>query len=349
MTTQLIEFEIVPDNIGLDIASKNTLEIAFRGFFEQAEKWAKQAQSITDPKLARTARLELKNLRVSAEKKRKELKEDSLRMGKAIDGANNILLAHIVPIERHLEDIEKEEERRIEREAQAKETARIGSITPFLDPLMPRISYRAMTDEQFTQALDDAKTLHQARIEKAKKEEEERIAKEKAEAEAREAQRLENIRLKAEAEEREKQIAEERRIAAVTEAKAKAEREEIESEARKEKLRLQAIAEVERVKAQQAAEKAAAEKAKIEAEAKALREAESARIAALEAKKKQDEAAAKKADAAPDKEKLMAFATTIRDMQIPLVKSESAAVVRNDIAAKLESFAKWIESQASTL
>jgi hypothetical protein len=40
-------------------------------------------------------------------------------MGKAIDGANNILLALIVPIEQSLEDIEKAEERRIAAIAEA--------------------------------------------------------------------------------------------------------------------------------------------------------------------------------------------------------------------------------------
>ena len=348
-TSEVIEFEIVPADSGLELAAKNSLEIAFSGFFTEAAKWKAHAATITDPKLARTGRLELKNIRVAAEKKRKELKEDSLRMGKAIDGANNILLALIVPIEKGLEDIEKQEERRIAAELARVTAERLELIAPYLDPSLPAPSVGELTEDQFTSMLSDAKMLSEAKAAAAAKAEEDRIAREKAEAEERARVIAENARLKEEVDKREAELKAERAAAEKArleaEAKAKAEREAIEEESRKEKLRIQALAEVERQKAQaaadaaakqQAAERAAREKA--EADAKALRDAEEKRIA--------DAAAAKaKAAKAPDKEKLNAFANAIRDVEFPTL----LAVDGSDILAKRESFAKWIEAQSEKL
>lgn len=348
-TSKVIEFEIVPADSGLELAAKNSLEIAFSGFFTEAAKWKAHAETITDPKLARVGRLELKNLRVAAEKKRKELKEDSLRMGKAIDGANNILLSLIVPIEKGLEDIEKQEERRIAAELARVTAERLESIAPYLDPLLPTPSVGSLTEDQFSAMLADAKILHEAKAAAAAKAEEHRIAREKAEEEKRARVIAENARLKEEVEKRDAELKAERaateKARLEAEAKAKAEREALEEESRKEKLRLQALAEVERQKAQaaadaaaqqQAAERAAREKA--EAEAKALRDAEDKRVA--------DAAAAKaKAAKAPDKEKLAAFAAAIRAVPFPSL----SAVDGSDILAKQEAFAKWIEVQSEKL
>jgi len=208
MTTEPMTFEIVPANSGLELEAKNLLEIAFSSFFTEAQKWKDHAETITEPKLARVARLELKLLRIKSEKTRKSLKEDSLLMGRAIDGSHNILLSLIVPIERQLDDIEKQEERRIESEKAAILASRIEQYSPFEDYSMPRPNIRAMTDDQFTQCLADAEMLFKAKAEALAKAEAYRIESERKEAEEREAQRLENIRLKAEAEAREKEQAE---------------------------------------------------------------------------------------------------------------------------------------------
>lgn len=349
MRTETLEFEIVPADSGLELAAKNSLEIAFSGFFTEAAKWKEHAATITDSKLARVGRLELKNLRVAAEKKRKELKEDSLRMGKAIDGANNILLALIVPIEKGLEDIEKQEERRLAAELEKMISERLDALSPYIDASAPQPNVGTLSAEQFDAMLADAKLLFETKAAAATKAEEERIAREKAEAEERARIAAENIRLKAEADKREEELKAERAAAEKArleaEEKAKAEREAIEEDARKEKLRLQSLAEVERQKAQaaadaaakqQAAERAAREKA--EAEVKALRDAD----AKLEA----DAAAARaKAAKAPDKEKLAAFADAIRAVPFPNL----SALDGSDILAKQESFAKWIEVQADKL
>lgn len=83
----------------------------FSNFFSQAAQWEAKAKTIkvtdesqtADMKLARVGRLELRQMRISVEKKRKELKEQSLREGKAIDGIANALKAAIIPIEEYLD------------------------------------------------------------------------------------------------------------------------------------------------------------------------------------------------------------------------------------------------------
>lgn len=76
--------------------------------------------------LARSRRLEVKRMRVSVEKTRKELKEDSLRFGKAVDTEAKRITALLTPIEDHLqaqeETVTKHQER-LEAEARAKEEA----------------------------------------------------------------------------------------------------------------------------------------------------------------------------------------------------------------------------------
>lgn len=353
MTTteyKTVEFEIVPSADGLEPTAKRSLELAFSGFFSEAAKWKSQAETITDPKLARTARLEIKNLRVAAEKKRKELKEDSLRMGKAIDGANNILLAMIVPIEKSLEDIEKQEERRLAAELAELVRIRTEMLLPFIDPSMPLPNVGAMTQEQFDAALDDAKLLTEMKAEAARKAEAERLEREAAEARERVRIAAENDRLKQEAEAREKVMESERKAAAAKQTEleeaARKERERVESEskaaaekARKEREEIEAKAKAEREAAAETSRKERLARENAEAEAKALRDAEDARKAAEE-KSRQDAALA------PDREKMAIFAATIRALEVPSITSKKGQAI---IAEWIEEFATKIEDASSRL
>jgi membrane protein involved in colicin uptake len=109
----------------------------------------------------------------------------------------------------------------------------------------------------------------------------------------------------------------------------------------------------ERAEAEAKARIEAQARAKAEAEAKALRDAEAKRLAdekaSAEAKAKADAAAAKKAAAAPDKAKLQEFAEKVRSLVVPLASSEAGREIAAEINRKVESFAKWIESQSATL
>src|SRR3990167_3308408 len=110
----------------------------FQDYFKIASEWEVKASTIqvtnveqkTEMKMAREARLFLRDKRIDVEKARKRLKEQSLREGKAIDGIANVLKALIEPIEQYLDKQEHfvelqqtEEEARLKVEAEAKAEA----------------------------------------------------------------------------------------------------------------------------------------------------------------------------------------------------------------------------------
>lgn len=334
------KFEIVPAELHLAPEQKQSLEASFAGFFKEAHSLRDQTATITNPKMARTARLAVRTLRNAAEKKRKELKEDGLRMGKAIDGANNILLAIIVPIEKRLEDIEREEERKEGQRIATLAQARRDQLVPLgvAEAIVASAGLGMMSEEAFQTLLADSKALHEARIERERKAEEDRLAKEVAEAKERERIRLENERLLKEAVEREEAARVEREKAAAEKAalEAKIAQERKEAEAK-------AGAEAERVRkekeeaARAAADllkkaQAAAEAQRREAEEKALRQqAEAQRLRAeaeAQARSEREALEKKAADEREAREKL----------ERETAQAEAARIA--EVARKLEAAEK---------
>jgi hypothetical protein len=161
--------------------------------------------------MAREGRLFLKEKRVFIEKTRKDLKEQSLREGKAIDGIANVLKALIEPIEKYLEQQEKfieiQEDNRIEEQ----KLKRIELLAPYI-PDLSAYDLKNMTDNAFNYFLESQKKIKEAAIQA----EQERLEKEKADKEERERIQAENERLKKEQLEKENQL--------------KAEREKVEKE-----------------------------------------------------------------------------------------------------------------------
>lgn len=220
-----------------------SLKNALTPYFEQADEWVTKARTlkvtdesqVTEMLEARKARLALKDIRVNLEKKRKELKEESLRKGKAIDGMANILKFLIEPIEDYLEKQEKfveirETERKAKLEADRKAILEQNGVdTAFYD-------LKEMPQDTFDQLVLQAQESKRLRQEAEDRAEKERQAREQKEAEEREAQRAENARLKAEAEAREAELKKEREAKAKLEREAK-EKEEAEA---KEKARIEA-------------------------------------------------------------------------------------------------------------
>ena len=82
ITNELVK---VVDTSGVEAQTATTLKEKFLPFFEQAEEWKRKAETLVvtdasqvhDMKMARTARLALKEIRVNADKTRKALKEDT--------------------------------------------------------------------------------------------------------------------------------------------------------------------------------------------------------------------------------------------------------------------------------
>lgn len=348
---------------GLEQDTQQSLLTAFQGFYQSADEWRAKALSIqiTRPdqiremKLARETRLALREIRIKADKRRKEMKEDSLRRGKAIDGAFNMLAHAIEPLERHL--LEQEQFiARMEEERKAKlKIEREDALRPFTDVSLYQLG--EMDEATFNQLLETNRLGYAARQEAAKKAEAERIERERIEAEARAkreaAEAAERARIKAENE----RLKAEREAAEIA---ARAEREAAQAEARR-------IAENNRKEREAIEAKAKAEREAIEAKAKAEREAAAAQArkereareaaeAALKAKeveeqKKRDAAlaAARAAAAAPDREKLTKLAADIRALEIPLLTTAAGREIQDLIQTQVAKFALWIDNQTTKL
>jgi hypothetical protein len=74
-----------------------------------------------------------------------------------------------------------------------------------------------------------------------------------------------------------------------------------------------------------------------------------AKKAAEEAKAKAEAEAIKKAAQAPDKEKLLLIAESVRSIKMPSVSTDEAKRILADISTKRDNFAKWIENQIATI
>lgn len=279
---QVIEGEHVEPQTAIAIQS------AFSTFFAEADEWRIKAQAIkvtdvsqkADMAMARVIRLKLREIRVSADKKRKDLKEDSLRYGRAVQGAYNILDFLISPLEKTLEEQEKfAEVQEAKRQAELK-TSREIQLAPWKEFVPFGMDFGKMSEDDFAKILSGAKLQHQAKIDAEEKSEAERQEKIKAEEVERQRIREENEKLRIENEAKEKALAAER---------AKAESERLAAE----KLAAKAKAESD---AKLAAERAERERLENEIKAKAQAEAD---------EKERQRLIAEKAAAAPDIEKVI--------------------------------------------
>jgi hypothetical protein len=275
------------------------LRTNFAEFQAVADEWKAKADAIivngpedkAQIKEAREGRLSLKGKRVEIEKRRKALKENALKEGQTIDAVAKALTALISPIEDALEEKEKIVERIEARRKEALRTARAAMAAPLAE-YIPALDFATLTEEDFDRLMAGAE-LQKAAAEKAV--EDARIAAEaKAKADAEERQRVaaENARLRAEAEAQAAELA-----------------------------KVQEAARIEREAAEKKAREAAAEIAKAQAEAERVareaREAEEKKARELAEAKAKADAEAKAAAAAPDKEKLLAFADMLDALEVP--------------------------------
>lgn len=210
ITTVIKETGLMPTKAEVIIKS-------FVGFLEQAEEWEAKAKQIVitdisqtkEMREAREARLALKDIRVKTENVRKELKEQSLREGRAIDGVANIVKALVIPIEEHLERQEKFVEIREETRKEKVNVERMAMMAMFI-PDTSVYNLKEMSDEAFQKLLETSKIAYEAVLAAEKKAEQERVALEKAQVEEQKRIKLENEKMKKEAEAREKALVKER-------------------------------------------------------------------------------------------------------------------------------------------
>jgi hypothetical protein len=319
----------IVEQSGIELAKAESIWVSFEKFFEEASACACKVDDleITDisqkdeMKLARQVRLELRNIRVAAEKKKKELKANVLKEGKFIDTTYNLIAEATKPIEADLLRKEKFAKR---KEAERKEQLfrdRTKALQPFyVDTRF--ISLSDMDAVAFEQLLESSRIAYEERIE-------ERAAREKAAAEERARIVAENERLRKEAEEKGRQIAE-------ACARADAARKAAEDAANKEREAREAVERAERERQEAAVRKANEEAAEAqrllrekEEEEERKRLEEQSRIAA---QRKAEEDEQKRIESAGDKEKLADYFEQIKDVKAPSVNSDDA----KDIIALME-------------
>lgn len=347
--------------VGLEPGSATTLRSAFESMFAQADQWMTSARAINvtsvddkrQMKLARESRLALREIRVNAEKTRKKLKENSVREGKAIDGIANVLKALVEPIEEHLHELETFAERAEAKRKDELRAARADALTAYGADPSAFVNLGEMADDTWELTRENAKAAHEAKIQEARlqeqirleaeriataKREEERQAAAKAEAERVERERVqaeENARLKVEAEEREKAAKIEREAAA-------AERTRIEKEAAAAREKHEAEAKAQREAREKVESDLAAERARAAAEKAAAEKAEQDRKAA-------EEAARVAAELAPDREKLAAFAATLRALVVPTLSTERGKSAGAKVTEQITRMAAWVEKTGAAL
>lgn len=373
------KLELVVAEQKLEPTTAAALMTSYRPFFDQAHSLVERASKIkvtdatqvTEIRESRQIRLELVKVRTAADKQRKAMKEESLRQGKAIDGAFNILKFMVEPIEELLLESEKFAERAEAARRAAIKEERIARLAPYGWQDTPGFDLEVMDDLAFEQLLENTISRFEAEKERKIKEEADRIAREKEEREEQARIRSENEALKLENEriEREKREAYEKaqKEREALEAKARAEREKAALEAKKAKAesdRLRKEAEDkarkerEEIERKNAAEREMAEKIAA-AERKAAQEKQEAERAArekaerelAEVRRKEEEAkeaaekAARLAANAPDKEKLAAFAKAVTAAIPKLSKPERTKAVEEQV----KYLVKWIEGKMEAM
>jgi septal ring factor EnvC (AmiA/AmiB activator) len=285
---------------------------------------------------------EVRDIRVSVEERRKELKASALEYGRRVDSEAKRITTLLLQIEEPLK-AEKakvdDEKARIKAEKEKKELDRVaeirarifamqqlvsnflGKTSPDLQQISEALFDIDITKEVYQEFTDEAERVKMECLDAALKAREMRITWEQEEAARKvEAERLEK--------QRQDQEAERKRL---DDEKAKLEAEKKAEQARKDREEIERLA-------KEKAEKEAREK--VEREAKEKQERDEA-----EAKEKE-----RKAAMAPDKEKLLTYAHLLEvSIQAPPLESEKAMVILSDALKAIKGIVAMIRKEAGKL
>ena len=318
--------ELIIKETGVSKAQSSALLDSFGTAFVQAHKLATKAKGIKvtsenqvdEMAMAREIRLQLKDVRVEANKTKVILKEGYLRGGNAVQKIFNDIKDICKPEEDRLLEQEKfaerlkaEKQMRIERDRSLELSKYVDDVEVFT--LHPD----QLSTESYNKILETQKGYFELKKAKEEQEEQELLAQIEADKKEQEKIKKENAKLKAEADKRDIAEAKKREDEEKKLAQIKKEKEEAEN-----KLRLER-------------EVIAQEKAKNEAKEKAIKEA-------------QDEIK-RKALLAPDKEKLMKLANNLLKIELPAVKSNEAQKIVNDLKLQLEKLSNIVKNEAQKL
>lgn len=242
------QITLIVEQTGVQKSTADELSASFGPIFGQLSEWKTKAVSLvvtdasqaTEMKQAREARLALKDIRVSADKRRKELKEDSIRYGRAVQSVYNYIEDEIKPLEEHLllqENFAKIQQEKAESQLAA---ARVEELGPYFEFVPANLDFGKMPEDDYRNILSGARLLlAQKQEEEARRREAELAEAARAEAEQvraaaqAAAERKEILarmdQLKAEAAQREKELAHEREKAQQREKELQAEKDKIRS------------------------------------------------------------------------------------------------------------------------
>lgn len=258
------------------------------------------------------SRLFMKGKRIEVEKKRKELKEDSLLFGRAVDAEAKRITSLLLPIENHLDSQEKWVDSELvrikfEKEQKEKLPSRIEKLAG-INIIVPDEKLLKLDDPGFDSLFNNLYENYLEEREAQMRADQERID-------------VENRAIE------DKQRAEQEKI--------EAEKKAIEDEKRKKEEEKQRAIEI----------KEAAERAKIEAEERIRQEAEEKvekeRLAKLEAERQEM--------LQPDKEKLLFLAQAIDDFKLPILMSDEGRKILNGTKILLEKVSEFLRIQSKLI
>lgn len=303
---------------------------------------------------AQSARMKLRTARVNLEKLGKAAREDAQEFSKAVIAKQKEYIGIIEPEETRLQQIQDEFTAKIEAEKQAKidaENTRLADIEDAIKELgadlkfgdtsfviqakIDRISSIELSADIFQERLEEAIAIRNSSLSELM----DALESVKAAEEGRRLQ--EEARLKAEKEAaiqreaREKAEAEEARLREEAIAKQQAEERAKAEEERKKLEKQQAEERAARIKAEKEAEQ-------LRAEAKAREDARIAEEATrLEAERK--------AAAAPDKERMLAYATSLIAMKMPEMSTPNGKAAKVGIEQAVLNLHSRIVAKAEEL
>lgn len=372
MNTEIVKID--PTEFGLQESEVQIIESAFMPKIAERDGLRSVYENLITKEItkglcleAKTVRKQLAKVRTGIAEVHKTQKAYYLAAGRYVDAWKNKETLPITQMEDALLEIEEYYDRIEAAKIVKLQEERSAEMLKYEAGFVPG-NLGELTPEVWENFILGTKTAYEAKKaaeQEALRVEQERLAAEKAEQER---IRIENEKLQKElAEAREKAEAEAKLAAeklaesqAKLEAEAKAAQAVLEAqqaEARKEAELAELKLASERAEAQRAAEKAAkelaaqkAEKAKLEAELKAKADAEAKRMEA----EKRAAAEVKAAQKAPDKEKLLRYATMINGLRTdvdfnPKLSSPEAQVILEAAQGLLLKISNFVTDKANAL
>jgi len=317
---------LVAKETGLEMSKVDILLSKFGGYFQEAKKITQGAKEIIvsdfedveTMQQAREKRLQLRGVRIDVEKTRKELKKQSLREGKAIDGIANVIKALIEPTEEYL--LKQENFTKILQKVKydKEELERIAKLSSYVENIEDYDLYPTrMSKATFSQLLNASKLAYEAEA-KAKKETEKKVEEERL------------AKLESEREYRRRIIKENKRL--IEEALLQEKKEEVK---RKKEAKKLAIERKQRLELEKKLE------AKAEAEEETRRQA---RI-----KEQAEEETRRQSILAPDKDKIFDFANELDKIEYPMLKSKVAIKLILQTKEEISRIAKVLRTKAKEL